>query len=129
MDKNIAAFNIWNGVYGSFQDAASDTIGPGFGGCVYRTRAMNVAQECLAALNEGRPIPPFHKQRSTLLQPVVAMMVETKDPLRLLDLGGGLRIGYMTLAESIPRQANSSTTQSSKFRRSVRWVASYSPGG
>jgi len=33
------------------------------------------------------------------------MMLESKDPLRILDLGGALGIGYMTLAESIPHQA------------------------
>jgi len=73
-------FNIWEGIYGSFQDAGSDVIGPGFSGDVYRAQALNVAQECLAALSTGRPIPPFHKQRSTLLPPVVAMMIESKDP-------------------------------------------------
>ncbi len=104
-NKLTAKFNIWEGIYGSFQDAGSDAIGPGFGGEVYRTRALNVAHECLAALNTDRPIPPFHKQRSTLLPPIVAMMLKGKDPLRILDLGGGLGIGYMTLAESIPHHA------------------------
>lgn len=98
-------FNIWEGIYGSFQDAGPDAIGPGFRGSVYRTRALNVAHECLAALNAGRPIPPFHKQRSTLLPPVAAMILQGKDPLRILDFGGGLGIGCMTLAESIPHQA------------------------
>jgi putative methyltransferase (TIGR04325 family) len=94
-------FNIWEGIYGSFHDAGSDAIGPGFGGDVYRARALNVAYECLAALNTGRQIPSFHKQRSTLLPPVAAMMLGSKNPLRILDFGGGLGIGYMTLSESI----------------------------
>lgn len=105
MDNKLAAFNIWEGIYSSFYDAGSDAIGPGFNGDIYRARALNVAQECLAALNMGRPIASFHKQRSTLLPPVTAMMLESKDRLRILDFGGGLGIGYMTLAESISHHA------------------------
>jgi hypothetical protein len=59
-------FNILEGIYSSFNDAGSDAIGPGFGGDIYRTRSLNVAHECLTALNASRPIPSFHKQRSTL---------------------------------------------------------------
>jgi len=95
-------FYIWEGIYGSFNDAGMDGLGPGFGGDVYCDRSLNVAKECLAALNAGKPIPPFHKQRSTLLPPVVAMMNNRRTPLRILDFGGGLGIGYMALAESIP---------------------------
>jgi putative methyltransferase (TIGR04325 family) len=105
VDSKLPEFRIWEGIYDSFGDADADAIGPGFRGCVYRGRALNVASECLAALNTGRPIPPFHKQRSALLPPVAAMMLERKSPLRILDLGGGLGIGYMTLAESISHHA------------------------
>lgn len=102
MDNKLTGeFNIWEGIYGSFHDTGSDAIGPGFGGDIYRTRALNVAHECLAAVNTGRPIPSFYKQRSTLLAPVAAMMLESKVPLRILDFGGGLGTGYMALCESI----------------------------
>lgn len=96
-------FYIWEGIYDTFHDADSDAVGPGFNGDVYRGRAIDVANECLVALKKGRPIPPFHKQRSTLLPPVAAMMLKSKNELRILDFGGGLGIGYMTLAESIDR--------------------------
>jgi putative methyltransferase (TIGR04325 family) len=98
-------FNIWEGIYGSFHEVGSDAIGPGFGGDVYRARSLKVAHECLAALNADKPIPLFYKQRSTLLPPVVAMMLESRNPLRILDFGGGLGIGYMTLSESIPQHS------------------------
>lgn len=94
-------FNIWEGVFSSFADARAEIAGLGFNGDVYRTRATSVARECLAALRSGKPIPTFHKQRSTLLPPVAAMMVEQDRPLRILDFGGGLGIGYMVLSESI----------------------------
>lgn len=97
-------FNIWEGIYDNFQHASSDATGLGFNGAIYLKRAINAANECLDALKMNRPIPPFHKQRSTLLPSVVAMMLENIDKLRILDFGGGLGIGYITLAESIPLQ-------------------------
>ncbi len=97
--------NIWDGIYASFRDAATAVTGPGFGGDIYRTRALNAAHECIAALSTGRPIPSFHKQRNTLLPPVVAMLLQDRQPRRILDLGGGFGVGYMTLVESIPRHA------------------------
>lgn len=98
-------FNIWEGIYASFKDAAPYSTGPGFNGDVYRTRSLNVAHECLAALKINKPIPSFHKQRSTILPTVVAMMLESRDKLKILDFDGGLGIGYMTLVESIPQYA------------------------
>ena len=95
-------FNIWEGIYTSFEDAHTNSTGEGFDGYVYNNRAFNAATECLAALNLGKPIPPFHKQRSNLLPPVTAIMLNKKDCLSILDFGGGLGIGYMTLKESIP---------------------------
>ncbi|RLS97971.1 MAG: hypothetical protein DWI13_03595 [Planctomycetota bacterium] len=68
-------FHIWEGIYDSFQSAAAEAIGPGFGGEIYRKRSLVAANECLAALKAGRPIPQFHKQRSTLLPLTVAMML------------------------------------------------------
>jgi putative methyltransferase (TIGR04325 family) len=96
-------FHIWEGIYTSFQEAAPYSTGPGFKGDVYRTRYLNVAHECLAALKMNKPIPSYHKQRSTLLPIIVAMMLESKDKLKILDFGGGLGIGYMTIVESIPQ--------------------------
>lgn len=95
-------FHIWEGVYADYKDAAADAVGPGFSGNIYRSRSLDSARECLAALKRTQPIPAFHKQRSTLLPLTVAMMLGRRDKLRVLDFGGGLGIGYMTLAESMP---------------------------
>jgi len=94
---------IWEGIYDSFQAAALDQIGPGFRGRTYTERTRAAAQSCLAALRAGEPIPQFHKQRSTFLPITVAMMLGGRERLRVLDFGGGLGIGYMTLVESIGR--------------------------
>ena len=94
-------FFIWEGIYDSFQSAMKQMAGPGFRGETYKDRTYSAAQLCLAALRRGEPIPHFHKQRSTYLPIVVAMMLDMRQHIRVLDFGGGLGIGYMTLVESI----------------------------
>ena len=97
----IKPFHIWEGIYPDFQSAVADAKGAGFSGDVYLTRSLQAATECLTALNSEQPIPAFHKQRSTHLPVAVAMILGNKKQVNILDFGGGLGIGYMTLAESI----------------------------
>ena len=100
-------FQIWEGIYDSFQSAAAEALGAGFGGEIYRERSLLAAKECLAALKSRKPIPQFHKQHGTLLPLTVAMMLSKNEIVKILDFGGGLGIGYMTLSESIPNDINS----------------------
>lgn len=95
-------FYIWEGIFDTFSQARQKAKGMGFNGDVYNSRVLIAAKECLMALENGNPIPSFHKQRNTLLPPIVAVMLANKNKLDILDLGGGLGIGYMTLMESIP---------------------------
>jgi putative methyltransferase (TIGR04325 family) len=97
---------VWEGVYPSFHAANSAVVGPGFCGDVWRTRSLAAARGCLEALEAGRPLPQFHKQRSVLLPAVAATMMAIRDRLRILDFGGGLGIGYMALVEGIPHAAS-----------------------
>jgi len=93
-------FNIWDGVYETFQEAKADALGLGFRGDIYLARALAAANECLDSLHAKNPIPQFHKQRSNLLPPIAALLM--KERVSILDFGGGLGIGYMTLLESLP---------------------------
>lgn len=102
--ENNNSFNIWEGVYKTFQEAKSESFGLGFSGDVYLARSLVAAKECLDSLRAKEPIPQFHKQRSNMLPPVVALVL--KERVSILDFGGGLGIGYMTLLESIPDAAN-----------------------
>ena len=95
-------FYIWEGVYPSFKAALADASGPGFEGAIYQERSLAAATECMSFLRAGKPIPTFHKQRSTLLPMAVAMMLGQEEYVDILDFGGGLGIGFMVLAESIP---------------------------
>lgn len=97
----ISPSYIWEGKYPDFKSALLDSTGSGFSGDVYLTKSLRAAEECLASLNSGQPIPAFHKQRSTYLPITTALMLGLKEQISILDFGGGLGIGYMTLAESI----------------------------
>jgi len=103
-------FNIWEGVYDSFENASKDQIGPGFSGEEYKRRSLRVAKECLGALELKLPIPSFHKQRSNLLPITCSMMLSKMklgEKLKVLDYGGGFGIGYMVLKESMENYINS----------------------
>lgn len=93
---------IWEGVFSSFSEAANSSIGPGFSGAVWKDRQAAVMQECVTALKFKESIPPFHKQRSACLPPVVAMLLSSRNKVKILDFGGGLGIGYAVLLEAIP---------------------------
>lgn len=97
-------FNIWDGVYETFQEAKADAIGLGFSGDIYLARALAAANECLDSLQAKKPIPQFHKQRSNLLPPIAALIM--RERVSILDFGGGLGIGFMTLLESLPEAEN-----------------------
>ena len=99
--NQVKDFYIWEGIYPDFQSAAIYAKGTGFKSEIYRTRSLNAATECLQALNLDKPIPLFYKQRSNLLPLTVAMMLEIKKELNILDFGGGLGIGYMTIIEAL----------------------------
>lgn len=95
-------FNILEGIYNSFDEAAPISVGTGFASNIWVERTLLAANKCLTALKTGKAIPLHHKQRSTILPAIVAMLLSEKDGVNILDFGGGLGIGYMTLAESIP---------------------------
>ena len=94
-------FFIWEGVFENFKIAQDYADGFGFSGETYNSRAYDAATECIISLNSNIPIPFFHKQRSVMLPPIVSMMLNQKFKIDILDFGGGLGIGYMTLKESI----------------------------
>ncbi len=98
----IKPLTVWDGVYHSFAEAAAEAAGAGFAGPNWLARSTDVLDECLSAVDLSTPIPPFHMQRSILLPITVAMMLNRPSKLRILDFGGGLGIGYLTLVESIP---------------------------
>ena len=100
-------FNMWKGIYNSFDEASNHAVGAGFNGDIRHTRSLKSAKESLEALKAKRSIPSFYKQCSTLLPPIAAMMLAGKEKIKIIDFGGRLGIGYLTLAESIPNAIDS----------------------
>ena len=100
------SFHIWEGIFTSFQAAQAEAKGAGFSGEVYHARSLKAATECLDALNRLKPIPVFYKQRSTYLPLTLAMMLGGDEKVKVLDFGGGLGIGYMSISESVPVNLN-----------------------
>jgi|LauGreDrversion4_2_1035121.scaffolds.fasta_scaffold451466_2 putative methyltransferase (TIGR04325 family) len=100
MDKSDY-FVIWDGMYPDFKSAIKDTSGEGFTGDIYRERSLSAALESLQLLETGESIPQFHKQRVTNLPPIIALLLKIHTKISILDFGGGLGIGYMSLVESL----------------------------
>ena len=96
-------FYIWDGVYENFEIAEQYCQGSGFDSETWNEQSLKVALECLECLESKRQIPQFYKQRSNLLPPIVALLLINKPFIKILDYGGGLGIGYMTLLESISK--------------------------
>lgn len=87
---------IWAGVFDTFSDATCSAQGDGFRSATYLARSSAVTQECIDAVNAGVPIPAFHVQRATLLNPLVATVVASGGGASVLDFGGGFAIGYLS---------------------------------
>ena len=101
-EQNWTEFNIWEGVFPSFELAEKEKVEEGFSSIRYITQARKVATESFIALSENRRIPLFHKQRFTLLPITISFLLNLKKEIQIIDFGGGLGIGYMNCLESIP---------------------------
>ena len=99
----MSNFHIWEGVYRTFAEAP--TVGPGFSGPEHRRRALESAKEAIDSVKRGVTIRRFLTQRTTMLPPLVANALNASPLVSVLDFGGGLGIGYLTLLEYIPEVA------------------------
>ena len=99
--ENLDDFVIWSGVYPDFKSANKDISGYGFTGDIYSERSLSAASENLQLLENGESIPQFQKQRVTNLPPIIALLLKNYTKISILDFGGGLGIGYMSLVESL----------------------------
>jgi len=103
--SQIIPLTVWEGGYQSFEAAAAEAAGDGFSGSMWLARSIHALKECLSAVDHFTPIPPFYMQRSILLPITASMMLNRSSKLRILDFGGGLGIGYLSLVESIPKHS------------------------
>ena len=87
----------WEGVYPSFAEVPA--AGPGFAGEQWTkdTRALTER-----AREELVPRPALAGDQA-LLPMVAGMAAAAGNPLRILDFGGGLGVGYLQVAAALPR--------------------------
>jgi putative methyltransferase (TIGR04325 family) len=100
--NKVPAFNIWEGVYTSYEMAAEHAVNGGFSSRRYVDSARRAAKECLDAFLQKRRLPLFHKQRFTLLPSTVYFLFnQVKRKLRVIDFGGALGVGYLSCLEAV----------------------------
>jgi putative methyltransferase (TIGR04325 family) len=100
--NEAAAFNIWEGIYTSYDMAAKHAVNGGFSSDRYVDSARRAAKECLDALLQKSRLPLFHKQRFTLLPSTVYFLFNhIKRKIRVIDFGGAFGVGYLSCLEAV----------------------------
>jgi len=95
-------FQIWEGIFLTFDLAEQKKVEMGFSSNRYISKAKIAASESFIAIAENKGIPLFHKQRFTLLPITISFLLTIKKEIRVVDFGGGLGIGYLNCLETIP---------------------------
>lgn len=102
LPKSLQAPYIWQGIYPNFQSVPA--VGAGHAEPEHIERAVQRTLSFLARLQTGvsveTPEVPAEYSHFPLLAAVVNL---DRDPLSVLDVGGGLGIGYAYLRASAPR--------------------------
>lgn len=84
---------IWDGVYESFDQVP--VVGEGFASDAWLTDMERYTQAAVTALDDdGAGIPTNVPQYHALLSLLVASLPVTDQPVRVLDFGGGMGIGF-----------------------------------
>lgn len=96
-------FYIWEGIYSSF-DEAEIAIEQNLDIFNEKLWIQNINRDikvCINSIQSNISIPSFYKQRTIILPAVISLIIEKKEKLNILDFGGGLGIGYLSLKESL----------------------------
>ena len=96
---SLKEFNVWDGVYASFDGAPS--VGDGFAGSIWRERSLQAARNEANKLTNGRTLDYSLRQRNAILPVVTAMLLSRQARVRILDFGGGLGTAFMVLKYAI----------------------------
>jgi len=87
---------IWNGVYESFDQVP--VSGPGFASDAWLADMERYTQEAITSLrNKGAGIPESVPQYHALAATLVATVQQLERPVRVLDFGGGMGVGFASL--------------------------------
>jgi len=98
-----ASFQVWEGVFDSFQEAPAN--GPGFDGEAWRRRSMAAARDAMERLRTGQPLDYSTRQRNAVLVTLGAVLLAQQQRIRILDFGGGPGYGLLAMLSAIPDAA------------------------
>ena len=90
-------FNIWEGIYETFEDAPR--VGSGFSGHTWSSRSLAKMTAIIKLAKEKRVIPEFVVYRENLL-PILIALISKKKKLKIVDFGGNLGQEYLSILES-----------------------------
>jgi putative methyltransferase (TIGR04325 family) len=96
-------FDVWEGVYATFQEAPKR--GLGFDDELWRSRSSAAAREAHARFVEGRELDYSMGQRNSVLATLAGATLARQPRLRVLDFGGGPGFGFLVLQAAIPDAA------------------------
>jgi len=91
---------IWDGIYESFDQAP--VSGDGFASDVWLADMERYTSTALMALRNEDGIPENVPQYHALLSILVASLATSKRPLRVIDFGGGMGIGFVNMMRCLP---------------------------
>ncbi len=85
----------WSGVYQRFSDVPAS--GNGYFSEALTKQAQKVMQEAIVKLSTDWPVP-YHLEEENSYLPLVASLVrKSNDKFNILELGGGMGIGYLSM--------------------------------
>ena len=101
----IKDFNVWEGVYESWEEAPGDD--DAFDDNVWLGKVSQRAKDTLAEYRKSSTLSPVTRIRDYIL-PVAASMISSssKSDLKVLDFGGGMAASYLPLISSLPDSNN-----------------------
>jgi len=90
----------WVGVYGSFAEAQGDCTA--FERDVWLDKVAKRAEFALSGGRGGSAIAPIATTSDYALPYIAALIGESRQPLRILDFGGGMATSYLPLRAMLP---------------------------
>ena len=85
----------WSGVYENFSEVPAS--GKGYFSEVLTKHTRKFTQDALVKLSAHNPLPYDLEEENSYLPLVASLALDTNDKLKVLELGGGMGIGYLSL--------------------------------
>lgn len=99
LTRKPTSTQAWNGVYNTFNEVPSS--GDGYFSRFLAEETYRATERLLAA-HLRHPVLPSHiNEENTLLPLLLSLLLEKKESVSVLDLGGGMGVGYISLVSCL----------------------------